>query len=876
MRGLYTVSLVILFGSLFLPLGVFKVVIAAVVLFVYPGILLGQYLVKDSSKALFISPVVGASLWVVLFYILSVIDCIRVEPVIVLSLISAVLLDIKGEYPRPQKWMLPLFVCMIFSSLYFYPWNTSLIPPFDDAKYHSFFVVAIENAHHLPHDYGIYEIPHLTYPLGYHTLLAVTKDVSGQPIFPVVTLTTWVLLLCAPACFYIFSLPFNKKGAVLTAFSFSFLSIFFHRLEQTATYPNLLAIEIMVLSLYALQSVLKDFSFKKAVIISLLMASAVEVHIYALLIYVPFFMLYGLYLFTQRRSLNLLFIVFIAGVFALPYAFQFNLHTPHQEELSHLREWYNKDALTSTESLSTTLSSMSPVLIVLSLVSLPLFTRKDIFLGLLLISLLIIPFLSVFEIEYPGWYAVTCNRFFHFTFIPLCVFSAKGICRLNSVVGKKNMLILVTLGLLLHFTDVFYPWSKTPGVDEINPPEDIDVIYFMKTLPPDSVILNYSAHSHPSGWIPSIAGKKVFLPPFSFNRSDGCIYYLKSPERLSDLSLYAYPHSPDALSFLKKYSIDYVFVTSLDKVDVRDFSTSFYRLVYRKKDSYLFKVDIIHVEENIIIVGGPRAVYVTDAVNQAFGITYTYKPEDTFEIQCEGASIVLDLDKYPLEDICIVYIGEYNQKKTMLIWGYGQEGTKAGVLFAGDPEMWQPFKNARMLMLRWRDGNNDSTVQVSEVTVESKKGYQSGVVHIASREDAVRLADQFLRDNLGEFFDNHFTYQYTDEREDLRWAVVYTYTYNGYCVLMSVGIDTGLLPQYTSRIDPQLTAAIQEPQKILLSKEEAVAIAQEYGVEPPYTILLSFEPLLNRICWKIVKDAENGAVLLIDAENGAVLTIEEV
>lgn len=871
MRGLYTVSVVILLVSLLLPLGVCKVVIASIVFLVYPGIVLGHYLVKDISKALFISPVMGASFWVVLLYILSFIKCVRIEPVIIGSLVSAVLLDKKGEYPRPQQWMLPLIVCMIFSSL-FYPWNTSLIPPFDDAKYHAFFVTAIEHTHELPQNYGIYEIPHLTYPLGYHGLLAITKTMSGQSIFPVVTLTTWVLLVCAPACFFIFSLPYNKNIAVLTAFSFSFLSIFFHRLEQTATYPNLLAIQIIVLSLYALQCTLKDFSLKKGLITSLLMASAVEVHVYSLLIYVPFFVLYGLYLFTQKRHLNFFVILLLSSVLALPYCFQFHWYTPHQEELPYLKEWYNKDALISINNLSETLYSMSPILIVLSLVSLPFITKKDMLLVLLFLSLLIIPVLSVLKIEYPGWYTIACNRFFHFTFIPLCIFSAKGIHYLTTMVGKKVLITLFALGLLLHCTDTFYSWGNTPGVDAINPPEDIDVIHFMKTLPPDSVILNFSAHAHPSGWILSLAEKEVFLPPFSFNRSDGCIYYLKSPERKSDLSLYTNPQSPEALSFLKKYSLDYVFVSSLDTVAITDFSTSFYRLVYRKKESYLFEVDVLPKKEITTIVGGPKSVYVTEAVNKMVGITYTYEPANTFEIQCEGTSIVLDLDKYPLEDICIIYAGNDH---VLLIWGYGHNGTTAGVLAAQNPEVWHQFKNARIILLRWRDINADNIVQVSEIIVESKKGYQPRNVRITSREDAIQVADQHLRDNLGEFFDNHFTYRCIDEREDLpfRWVVVYRYTYNGYSVLMSVGIDTGLLPHYTSRIDPHLTTALNKPQSIVISTKKAAAIAKEYGFEPPYTMTLSCEPHFCRICWKIVKDTENGTGLLIDAENGAVLSI---
>ena len=119
----------------------------------------------------------------------------------------------------------------------------------------------------------------------------------------------------------------------------------------------------------------------------------------------------------------------------------------------------------------------------------------------------------------------------------------------------------------------------------------------MKTLPPDSVILNVDMWYNPSQWIPSVAGKKVFLPPFSFHGGDGCISYLKTPEKLQDLSLFLKDYSsPDAVAFLKKYSIDFVFITSskqciTGEITIESFLNSpYYTLKYQKGESYLFEV----------------------------------------------------------------------------------------------------------------------------------------------------------------------------------------------------------------------------------------------------------------------------------------------
>lgn len=605
MKALYTASLAVLLISLFLPLGVFKVLIASALLLFYPGFLIAQYLFKDHSHAFVVSLVVGASFWTGTFYIISPFNLVRIEPAVVVSVVSAVLLDIKGKRPRLQKWMIPLLVCVAFSSLYFYPWNTTLIPPLDDAKIHSLFIVSIENLHQLPYNYGMYtEIPRLTYPLGYHALLAVIKGLSGQSLFPAVTLSTWVLLLCTPCCFYVFSLPYGEKPAVFSAFSFSFLSIFFHRLEQTSTYPYLLALEIFVLSLYALRNVLEDFSFKKAVITSLLMASAVEIHIYAVFLYAPFLAIYGVYILIKKDTIafkRTALIIFLSGLFLIAYGVQFRLYTPHEEELPYLRDWYYIDSQTNLNKLDAALSCVSPILLLLFVVSLfTLKNTKDAVLLFLVFSMLAVPVLSIFQIEYPGWYALSPNRVLRSLFIPLCIFSGMVIAHLGSAFDEKKILfILVMLSVVLHFTDLYYPWSNVPDVSEINPPDDIDVIFFTKTLPPDSVILNFSVHYDPSGWIPSVAERMIFLPPFLGHRGDGCIHYLKAPERISDLSRYLEHHELYAVEFLRKYSIDYVFVTSYEQhkdnpiIDLESFLNSpLYTLVYRKGDSHFFRVDI--------------------------------------------------------------------------------------------------------------------------------------------------------------------------------------------------------------------------------------------------------------------------------------------
>ena len=127
-----------------------------------------------------------------------------------------------------------------------------------------------------------------------------------------------------------------------------------------------------------------------------------------------------------------------------------------------------------------------------------------------------------------------------------------------------------------------------------------------------------------------------------------------------------------------------------------------------------------HDTGNLIPVGGPAVSPVADEFNGYFGITYNYDPDvnRVFEIFRDTYSITLNLDSYPGEDICIVYLDEHNGRNVLLVWGYGWQGTYAGSAFIGDLNNWSLYADAHMAMIRWIDLNADGLVQSNEITVE--------------------------------------------------------------------------------------------------------------------------------------------------------------
>ena len=164
-----------------------------------------------------------------------------------------------------------------------------------------------------------------------------------------------------------------------------------------------------------------------------------------------------------------------------------------------------------------------------------------------------------------------------------------------------------------------------------------------------------------------------------------------------------------------------------------------------------------------------------------------------------------------------------------------------------------------------------------EVSSENIPRGQVMLPALTSQEEAMTLADQFLKETLGdEFFQTRFTFVEIEERPDLStWFIVYAYASNEYTVEMKVAVNAGRIPEDRPRVDAEFSRVLLEPQEILISADKVKAIAQENRLEPPYKELtLSCERMFHRICWIIVKDDAKIAELeglVIDAENGTVL-----
>jgi hypothetical protein len=123
-----------------------------------------------------------------------------------------------------------------------------------------------------------------------------------------------------------------------------------------------------------------------------------------------------------------------------------------------------------------------------------------------------------------------------------------------------------------------------------------------------------------------------------------------------------------------------------------------------------------HQTGNLIITGGPAVNLVATEFGQYFDISYVYQPGSHFQIFSDGYTLQLPLSEYPHKDICIIHLGQQNNRNVLIIWGYGWQGTYAGTLIMATSSSWNTYLDYHMLLLEWTDENWDGLVQLHEIT----------------------------------------------------------------------------------------------------------------------------------------------------------------
>ncbi|KYK32925.1 MAG: hypothetical protein AYK19_14645 [Theionarchaea archaeon DG-70-1] len=590
-------------------------VFSLILVLYFPGVFITSVMKKelDVVEVLFLPFLFGISFWIVFSYFVSEANILHWAVIVVISLFSSICADrqhIKVTYTWHE---LPfLLVCCLFVVSYSYPWSQfyGWVPPGDDMKYHVTHIENIATSNSLPEDYGrLYpEVDILTYPLGYHTITALASMFSTTSLPSIVSSTLFILFLSCFSFYFLGKTLFNKKTGVYSVFSLSFLSLFFHRLLYTSTYPNVLAICLQVFALSLLfKTVQNNFDKKMIVLTGLAFAASGETHSYIFLLNILFLsFLFGFFIFL--RDFSRVKILLCTGVgfllLMIPYILRLRFEPPSTIEIWTYTVWYTEDSIRSLSDLIRNISILSPLLLFFGILGGITLKRNQVTeLVLWILAILLIPFLSFLQIQYPGWYSISPNRIFLYLFAPLCILSGKFFSDLEQTLSRKKFLSFIVITVLfssgMHHVNLFNSFLPDPVSEvQMNPDDHFIMQWLIDHTDEDTIILNTGPTVDCSSWIPIICKRRVVFPSFSGHRGDKCIEKVGAHKKRVDLWIVAYvPDSHLALQILKRYSIEYIYIPAwkkrwfLDLYPEKLVESPLYQLVVKKGNAYLFKVN---------------------------------------------------------------------------------------------------------------------------------------------------------------------------------------------------------------------------------------------------------------------------------------------
>ncbi len=622
-------------------------VFSLILLLYFPGVLLASVMKKELNlvEGLFLPPLFGICFWIVFSYFVSELKILHWLTIMTISFVSSVLADRQNIRIRrnstESRELIFLLVCYLFIVSYSYPWDQffSWMPPGDDMKYHIPFIEDIGEAHSLPENYGeLYpEVTTLTYPLGYHIITALA-GFSGTSVASVIVTTILILPLACFSFYFLGKTLFNRKTGLYSAFSLSFLSLFFHRLLGTSTYPNLLGITLQIFALFLLVETFSKKSRSLLMVTALAFAAAGETHPYILLLNIIILsFLFGWFLLQRdscAKSVVLIGVVFL--LFCVPYFLRLEFESPSDIELRTYIVWYAQDSIRSFADLVKNVSALSPLVVFFGICG--TFTLKDrnptTILALWIAAILVIPILSVFQVQYPGWYTISPNRFLFFLFMPLSILCGRFFSNLEIILSRQKFLFFMAVVVLfsvgMHHGNLFHSFSPDPTNEVHMNPDDLFIMEWITDhTSKETVILNTGPTADCSSWVPVISNRRVIFPFFSGNRGDGCIRKLKAHEKKADLEILKYtPDSDLALQILKKYDIEYIYIPAWKKSAFLELyfesllESPLYHLLVKKGDAYLFRVDYDEKPRNTFFVISKRET-ITLREEQWFELSFT-------------------------------------------------------------------------------------------------------------------------------------------------------------------------------------------------------------------------------------------------------------
>jgi hypothetical protein len=633
----------------------------------------------------------GICFWVILSYFVSDFRILHWITVCGISFASSIVADTQNIHLKSINLheITLLLVCCLFMVSYSYPWSQFFewVPPGDDMKFHATHIESIYNTSSLPTTYGpLYpEVDTLSYPLGYHIIVSLGVVSSGISFSSIIISTLFLLPLSCFSFYFLGKTLFDQKTGLYSAFSVSFLSLFFHRLSFTSTYPNLLAIILQIFAFSLLFRAFREKSNRLIILCALAFAASGATHSYIFLLNVIFLSFLAFFFLLQRNFSKMGSLLSIGVVFLLlsiPCLLRLQFQPLSAVEMRTFTVWYTEDSITSLSDLAGIVSVLSPLLLFGVFGGISLRKQKTAFISWLS-AILLIPVLSALEITYPGWYTMSPNRVFLYVFAPLCILSGKFLADLEIILTKEKfgtvIIILLLLSAGMHHADLFKSFSPDPVSEvQMNPDDAFAMNWIADHTTEDAIILNTGPTVDCSSWVPFICKRRVIFPSFSGHRGDNCIEKIGTHRKLVDLEIVRHvPDSELALQVLETYNIAYIYIPAwrkrvyLDLYPDRLLKSPLYQSMVKMGDAYVFRVNydeqpettcfpIVNLE-NVTIKGGRMssfsiAPYCSSDVQGTFFLQVEYT-DTTY-----GYVDIAEADEY----LATIFAYQTGEEKSMI------------------------------------------------------------------------------------------------------------------------------------------------------------------------------------------------------------------
>lgn len=574
-----------------------KLLVAVLLFYFMPGLfLVRNFLCRcHLVSSIFLAVITGICFNIVYVYFLSFFGIAFNTFILLLpGVLSAVLIDF-------YRVRLPTINCrelyMVLAGIIFF-FLTYTIVPGEDANGHLLLVNMVTDKMMLPSTYTLYPEIHVSYHMGFHTIVAELEYITGIHNFLPVVGSFFVIVLILTSYLCVSTLHTEKSG-LISGLLIGFGVIPPLHYLSCGSYSSIMLFAVVPVIIFLVYTLSANSDIP---VVALILAAGFMIHSSFLLFWIP--------LLTLLRGHKVIgwSLVMSLGL-SIPHIMRFQPSYASQEidQLTFL--WYIPETFRA-DMVPTRIGIPIFVCGVLGLVFLK---RKEfVFFSVWLLSLLTLAFMSVFGVKAPFQCVFIANRLVDFMVLPLTFLASIFVSEVGK--GKLLVLILLIMPTVPHFYST--PRSCQGTLFETESLEfaadQEGIAWLCENTDSSSVILNDWWTGTGSSWITSLGNRRLIFPYLYVH--DHFLDILDIPERSREvLQICFAPDTDESKKLLREWGVDYIFLSSYVEERIRWRRDAWninqmvvspnYELVFNKNDTYIFKVKEEWVCTQVHVVG---------------------------------------------------------------------------------------------------------------------------------------------------------------------------------------------------------------------------------------------------------------------------------